>query len=90
MSYTVEVVDNCGEDYGPSSDERVVAVVCLWINRKGYRTKGAVAHEKLEERRVSTPLLRDGTAQMLYHFGSVGSYGGYGASNMAFRRIDRT
>ena len=49
MSYAVKVVDDCGEDHGPSSDERLVAVVCFWINGKGYRTKRAVAHEKLGE-----------------------------------------
>ena len=36
MSYAVEMVDDCGEDHGPSSDECVVAVVCLWVSPKGH------------------------------------------------------
>jgi len=49
MSYAVEVVDDCGEDHRPSSDECVEATEC-W-NRKGYRMEWGVAHEKLEKRR---------------------------------------
>lgn len=53
MSHTVEVVDDCSEDHRPSPDERVVAVVGVYIqiNRKVHRVERAIAHEKLEERR---------------------------------------
>ena len=81
MRHAVEVVDDCGEDYGPSSDDRVEAVV----GSDGGLTRSIewiVAYENLKETRVSVVLPRVDGVQMVHPFGSVGSYGGYGGLNI--------
>jgi len=59
MSYTVEVVDDCGENHGPSSDERVVAAVCLWILESNETD--CSSREARGKTRVSATLLKDRT-----------------------------
>ena len=51
MSYAIEIVDDQGEDHRPSSDERLVATICVCVNQERYQMKCAVAHQKLKERR---------------------------------------